>query len=300
MQYMGKYLEIIKNRWQSSKNKFLFLNWVFLRIKKVFRIDFYDDCEKKTGKVDLIIPTVSKDYVLLEKYLESLKNLCQEINKIYVVSGHNKEILSFCARHNLIFIDENSVLGYGKETIKYIVSGVDRSGWIFQQLLKLSGEKFIDMEKYIIVDSDTILINKHSFLNGNKFVFFENEEWHEPYFRSFEKMFGYKAKNRLSFTSHMMIFNVENLKKMKNELEIKHKMSWDKIYLSNIDEREMSCVSDYDTYANWVFYHFPEKVIRKPLYNRSISRTELSNLENLKEKYKNKYKSISFHSYIKH
>src|SRR3990167_6504843 len=230
MQYMGKYLEIIKNRWQSSKNKFLFLNWVFLRIKKVFRIDFYDDCEKKTGKVDLIIPTVSKDYLLLEKYLESLKNLCQEINKIYLVSEHNKEILSFCARHDLIFIDENS-------------------------------------------------------------VFFENEEWHEPYFRAFEKMFGYKAKNRFSFTSHMMIFNVENLKKMKNELEIKHKISWDKIYLSNIDEREMSCVSDYDTYANWVFYHFPEKVIRKPLYNRSISRTELSNLENLKEKYKNKYKS---------
>lgn len=297
---MHKYLKIIKSLLYSPINKFLFFNLLFLFVRKFFKVGFYDECERSEERIDLVIVTISKDYPLLEVYLESLKNICHKINKIYLVSASSDEILSFCKKYNIIFIDEESVLGYGKRDINYSVNGLDRSGWIFQQILKLSGDKFVEMENYVIVDSDTLLINRHNFLENQRFVFFENSEWNEPYFRSFEKIFGYKIGNRLSFTSHMMIFNVENLRKMKDEMESKHQMRWDKVYLSTVDNKEVSCVSDYDNYAGWVFHNFPGKVVRKPLYNKSLGRKNLYDLKYLSKKYGGKLKSISFHSYIKY
>ena len=75
-------------------------------------------------------------------------------------------------------------------------------------------------------------------------------------------------------------------------------MSWDKVYLDTRLDGDMCCVSDYETYANWVYYNHPELVTLKPLYNTSLSRKHLSNLSNLERSYKSKYKSVSFHSYI--
>ena len=204
----------------------------------------------------------------------------------------------FCDRNGYVFIEEKTVLGYGKEKINYNYEGLNRSGWMFQQLLKLSGDKITECDDYIIIDSDTLLINKHTFKVSGRYVFFEGEEWHESYFKSYKKIFGYRPRNRLSFTCHMMIFNRQYLKQMKNEMEKLHSKKWDEVYLDTIDEKEMSCTSDYDTYANWVFYNHPEKVLRLPFYNKSMSRSQLENIKILSKKHGNKFKSLSFHSYF--
>lgn len=295
---MSKYWLILKERWQASSDKKLFFNWVILRLKKIFRFDFLDHpTNSDLEPIDIVIPTVSKDHSLLEKVLASLKNIKQPINKIYIVSQPDEFIKAFCLQHQCVFVDERSVLGYGKEAITYQFSNLDRRGWIFQQLLKLSGNKFVERENYFIVDSDTILIRPHSLLEKGKFVLFENEEWNEPYFTAFKKMFGYPVQSRLSFTSHMMIFNTNRLKEMKDELENRNGQSWDQVYLSTIDQTEQSCVSDYDTYAGWLWIHYPETITRKPLYNCTRHRDELNSLEELTKKYDKKYRSISFHSY---
>lgn len=263
-------------------------------LKKDFSIKNFDD----TG-IDVVIPTVSKDFPLLEIMLEALKrNLCQPINKIYVISRPNPELSEFCLRNKLTFVDEKSVLGYGKESINYYTKDADRRGWILQQLIKLSGDKVVERENYVIVDSDTVLVGKNSFLEDGRFVFFQNTEWHEPYFKSFQKMFGYQTINKLSFTSHMMIFNKTMLREMKEELEKVHGTTWDQVYLSTVDPREPSCVSDYDTYANWVLIHHPELFKQKPLYNKSVSRSELKDLAGLEKQFSESCKTISFHSYL--
>ncbi len=170
---------------------------------------------------------------------------------------------------------------------------------MLQQLIKLYGDTIVEKENFLSVCSDTILINKNSFLEDGKFVFFENEEWHEPYFKNFKKIFGYDTKNMMSFTSHMMIFNAKKLKLMREELEQKNKMPWDKAYMSTISDTEASCISDYDTYANWVLYNFPEETILKILYNTALKRSLLPDLEKMLPDLKKKYNTISFHSYIK-
>lgn len=291
------YAWIIKTR--SGNGVGLFFFWMLLRFRKFLRRGFRDSTENHLQTIDVVIPTISKDFELLSTVIESVRrHVRNPVQHIYIVSKQQQEILDFCAQHDCRFIDELSVLGYGKDAISYRVNGVDRSGWMFQQLLKLSAGSFTECENYLVLDSDTILIHDHVFIENEKFVFLQSEEWHAPYFRAFEKMFGYKAKTKLSYTSHMMIFNKEKLREMKAELEKKHDKPWDQVYLSTIDEHEASCVSDYDTYANWMLCNYPELMLSRPLYNRPLPRTGPIHLPSLENTYAHTLKSLSFHSYI--
>lgn len=270
-----------------------------LYIKRFFNISFEKGTEKIAPKIDIVIPTISKDFSLIDDVIKSLSKINHEINKIYIVAPVKPEIIEYCNKNNLNFIDEKTVLGYGKDVIDYKVNGTDRSGWIFQQLLKLSCEDIVEMDNYFILDSDTLIVDNFSLIKNDKFIFYQNTEWHEPYFRTFKKIFGYVSKNSLSFTSHMMIFNREMLKSMKKELETKYNKSWDKVYLSTIDTNESSCVSDYDNYANWVLCNYQDKVIQAPLYNTAFNRDRLDEIKKNISKYAKNYKTISFHSWIK-
>ena len=293
-----KYTGIINARWNASPNKKLFIYWLILRFKKILKIDFRTNCaEADKESIDIVIPTISKDQELLGLVIPSLAQICQPINKIYIVSPENDFIKNFCIENNCQFVEEKSVLGYDKNNIDYKVDNLNLGGWFFQQLLKLSGDKFVEKKNYFVLDSDTILLNQHNLIQNNKFILFENEEWNDLYFKNFKKIFGYQTQNRLSFTSHMMIFNVDYLKEMKEELEKKHHKDWDMVYRSTIEQGKESCISDYDTYANWLLIRHPDRIITKPLYNRSIKRDQLKNLKERINILKKKYNSISFHSH---
>lgn len=297
---MKEYIFLIKSRLKSPRFLKLLYTWQVLRIKKLLQIDFDLPFQTDYKKIDLVIPTISKDFEILKTVIEAAKkHVRNEIENIYIVSKKDGALEKFCNESGFVFINEDSVLGYGKNTIDYTVHGVDRSGWMFQQLLKLSGELFVKNDDYLVIDSDTILINPHSFIENDKFVFLQSEEWHEPYFESFQMLFGYPAKTALSYISHMMIFNCNLLKQMKIELEEKQQMNWDKAYSSTANNREASCVSDYDTYANWVRHNHPQKFINRIFYNRGLPRTDFGSLIELEEKFSDKYNSVSFHSYIK-
>lgn len=270
---------------------------LYLRVRKAAKVDFAPE-EARGESIDIVIPTVSKDHDLLLCSIESIKmHLMHPINAVHIISNESAEMREFCLKHSFDFINERDLYGYGPREIDYKVTGKNRAGWIFQQLLKLSGDKFVKMKNYLVVDSDTLLIRPHLFIKGGKFVFFQSEEYHSPYFRAFKNMFAYPVQSRLSLTCHMMIFNIELLKEMKDELETKHGMSWDKVYLSTIDDTESSCISDYDTYANWVHVNHPEKVLFTPFYNVSLARSFLAPLPELVKKYSDRYKSLSFHHY---
>jgi hypothetical protein len=249
--------------------------------------------------IDVVIPTVSKDFDTLSTVISQLKiNLENKVNSIFIVSKEEESIINFCKENNLNFINENSVLGYSKEKIKYEVSGIDRSGWLFQQLLKLSSESFVTSENYLVTDSDTILINKHNFIDDkNRFVFQMSEEWHTPYRKTFEKIFGYKPQTKLSFVSHMMIFNKKILSEMKTEIESIHNKKWDSVIIENINNSELSCFSEFETYGNFIKNKYPEKIKLVPFYNLSLHKNQLHDIKNLINKYKENYNSLSFHDY---
>ena len=279
---------------------FPFTLWALIKLyfAKSNREGFFD--KRNEEKIDVVIPTTDKDFELLALVIESLKNVGNKINNIYIVAPAKESIINFCKDKNIIFFDELKVFGFGKESITpYMKDGYDRRGWLFQQFLKYGMRDYIQMENYLVLDSDTVLTNVNTFIENGKFIFFKNTEWNKPYFVFFRKLFGYEARNFTSFTSHMMIFNKHLLDEMLAQMDKKHQDKWYNVIQKNIDKNEMSSVSDYEDYGQWMFINHRDLMAEKPLYNKALSRSLISMIGDLEKKYGKYNKTISFHSYIK-
>ncbi len=305
-------LDTVINYWKDSPKKTYFLSWLYLDLKKALKINLKENCKNSSkDSIDVMIPTISKDYDILPYCIHSLKNICQPINKIFIVSDNNPAIVDFCRKNNYIFIDEAKVLGYGKEKINYIVKDLDRSGWLLQQLIILSADFFVEKENYFVINSDTVLINKHNFITADeKFIFTQSPGYYKPFFDAFSYIFKTKALNKFSTICHMMIFNNKILKEMRTEIENIHHKKWDEVIIStkNLNEKEKFCFSEFETYPNWLLMRHPDLVKLKIFYNKVAGRTlldfpkslgeiNIENFDNLKRKYGHKYNSVSFHSY---
>ncbi|OJI09286.1 hypothetical protein BK006_01680 [bacterium CG10_49_38] len=269
---------------------------VFFYVRKRFGVGFNNE-DPSTEAIDIVIPTITKDFQTLEISLESLKNLEQKINRVYIISRREEGLIKLCEKLGHTFIDESSILGYPKDEIKYVVKGHDRSGWIYKQLLNFGVGKQIEKENYFVIDSDTVLVSKNSFIEGGKYVFQDSTEWNQPYLEIFERIFKEKPRNHLSSVCHMMIFNQKRVAEMLARIETIQAKRWDQAIIDLLDPNEISSFAEYETYANYMGIYHPSEIKRIPFYNKSLKRSELTGLKDLEEKYGKKYKSVSFHSY---
>jgi len=204
--------------------------------------------------VDIVIPVIPKDLNILPFCLEGIKkNVSNKIKDIYIVGPEDNRIIEFVKIHNLSFVSENDVLGFGVKDVKYITNdGVNRSGWLFQQFLKLSGN-IGTCENFITVDSDHILIRPHVFFTKEgKFVFYRSEEFHLPYMLANKKLLGSFKMPLLSNVAHKMIFNKSILCDLKTDIEERSNMSWIESIMSVLDKDDTSAFSEFELYAQYV------------------------------------------------
>jgi hypothetical protein len=287
------FLFLIKCR---IKKPDLILYFILHEISKKFKINF-NTLDSDFSEIDIVIPTIPKNFDTINNCIDyAKKNLNHKVNKIYIISPETEEIKKFCEASNFIFVDENTLLGYKSKDINYQYKNINRSGWIFQQLLKLSADKITEKDNFLVVDSDTMLINKHTFITKEgKFVLFQSSEWHEEYMETFKKIFNESPISKLSLISHMMIFNKKMLNDFKSEIESKNNKKWDELILSLINPNDISYFSEYESYGNWLIKNHSQKIALMPFYNKSI--TNLEDFIKNENKYKKYYNSISIHKY---
>ena len=137
-----------------------------------------------------------------------------------------------------------------KSSIKYNDIEWYRSGWIFQQLIKLNCDKLIGEENILVLDSDTFIFSKQSFVldNGLSIINF-SDEYHFPY-SVFKKLINLKKRFYLSFVCHHMIINKEYIKEMKKCILHSTNNEWIDAIIDNIDLSEPSCFSEYSLREN--------------------------------------------------
>ena len=145
-------------------------------------------------KIDVVIPIVAKDLHILPLCLEGVRQqVSHHIKDIYIVAPAEQDIVKFCETNNLHFVDETSVLGFSPKELNIVITNPDgttrnRSGWLFQQLIKLSG-KVGTCQHYLCIDADHVLIRPHVFLtDDNKTVFYMSYEEHKPYYENIHKL----------------------------------------------------------------------------------------------------------------
>lgn len=245
-------------------------------------------------KIDVVIPCHSKDIKILPFCIEGIKaNIINNIDKIYVVSKGAK-IENICNECNVVFVDESRVLGYEKGGI---------SGWVYQQLLKLSGN--IGTNRYYIsIDADHLLIKPHTFLTSdNKLVFYQSEECHHPYYSNIKYLLENYEHQELSYVAHKMIFDKQELIKLHKDIEEHYTAQsedksnthkrWDEIIVESV-EKHGHTISEFELFG----YFVPEnQKIHITWNDKSISYKYLSNYKNLLKKYK-RYDTLSFHAYL--
>lgn len=250
--------------------------------------------------IDIVILAIEKDLETLPYVIEGVRrNINHPVSNIYIVSPLLNKIQKLCSASGCVFVDEKLVLDLDPDSLNKIIQLEDRSKWYYQQFLKWSGDKFSSETHYLVVDADTVFIRPQSFEKNGKVIFNFSDEYHQPYFDHYKRILGETVKCPVSFTSHQMLFENAKLKELKKKIEDINCCIWYEAILKNLDINVVSGSSDYDTYGQYVFSHYRSSIMLEYWFNKSLKRKYLQNLDQLEHLYRDKYKSISFHSWNK-
>lgn len=206
---------------------------------------------------DVIIPFHPKDTPTVKLCCESLKNVIGAKRIILISSQDPKidgcEFINETSIDNLISLkDIKEVWAQKNQKL------MSRSGWLYQQLLKLAVPDLIPdvSEDFLISDSDIVFL-KNPYANIPQGVFPYSKaftgEYHLPYRKSYERLMKETTVSGFSFINHNMVVNKQTLNSLKKYIQDISKTSWDQAILNCIDFNEASCFSEYDLYGNWAF-----------------------------------------------
>ncbi|MCZ8520407.1 MULTISPECIES: DUF6492 family protein [Paenibacillus] len=245
--------------------------------------------------IDVLIPAIEKDLHTLPYVIDGIRKYVQHrIGQILIVAPDSGRIRALCARKGCRFVHENTVLPFTKKNIHYRSRTWDRSGWLYQQLLKMNGDT-VSRRSFLIVDADTVFIRPHRFRIGNKPVFY-CRKWSQPeYFRTYRKLMGRKTTAPRSLVTHYMLFERAKLKRLKRNIERRHGMPWYKAVYRSIDRRKQFGFSEFETYGNYVYALNPKRCILRTSRNKSWSSHPSRLTGKRVRRLAGKFRSVSFH-----
>jgi hypothetical protein len=252
-------------------------------------------------RVDVIIVAHEKDLDPLPFTISAIKRfLLHPIGRVYIVAADSPRLRQLCREYQCEFVDEDTILPIAKGSIRYIDrSGRDRSGWLFQQLLKLSADTIAREERCYVIDADTVLVRPCALKRrGRTVVFCTDRQYHEPYYHAFRKLLRDDRRFPASFVCHQMLFENSRLREMKTLIERAAAKPWYSAICDAVDTSEPSCFSEYETYGNFLAANYPEEIDVQYFCNLSLPVRELKRLTQFEQMLSPRHQSISFHSYL--
>ncbi|WP_020617057.1 DUF6492 family protein [Paenibacillus daejeonensis] len=246
--------------------------------------------------IDVLIPAIEKDLGTLPRVIDSVRAMVRHpIGRFLIIAPDTPRMRQLCATKRCTFVHEHTVLPITKSDIHYRSARWERSGWLYQQLLKLGAEKLVTASYYFVIDADTILIRPHHFLTPEGKTIFYTRNWSQPeYFVTYRKLMG-REPARTSFVTHYMLFERAKVRQMKQKIEARHGMSWYRAILKSMNRKKQFAFSEFETYANYHISSSPGRHVLKPAMNRSFhlhpSQLAPARLRQLALR----YRSLSFH-----
>lgn len=197
----------------------------------------------------------------IEKYLP--------IDEVVIIGNEQTEKIVKQSGKKIIFLNEDTVYqGMSFKSIdatirKYNNKG-GRTGWYFQQFLKMAYTYRCKDEYYLVWDGDTIPVkNIALFDNEGHPIMALKEEYNKPYFDTMEKLIGFGKIRKESFISEHMLIHTGYMKELIEEIEKKADLEGKTFYekiLSAVEPEMLSSsgFSEYETYGTYVTKKHPE------------------------------------------
>jgi hypothetical protein len=242
---------------------------------------------------DIVIPIGPNDIEFIHEQIKYTKKNIIGYRKIYLISYDPTLSIDNC-----ITINEN-IFPFSLKTISNFFGESKHNGWYLQQLFKLySGFIIPDiLDKYLVIDCDTIFLKPTIFIENNKCLYNYGNEYYSPYFQHMSKLdnnFTKQIYNK-SGICHHMIFEQKYINEIMNIVENNHNDKFYNIFLKCVDTNfyKSSGASEYELYFNYIIKYHNDNITIRPLkwLNSNIIITENNNF--------NDYDYISCHHYIR-
>jgi hypothetical protein len=174
----------------------------------------------------------------------------------------------------LTLLDENELIpemrlaDLRKLPLPFFPSG---AGWYFQQFLKWSFASLCSAEEsYLIWDADTILLRPISLQDAQgRTLLTQSTEYHDPYFATFEAMFGIRPGEKCSFISQHQWIEVSILRELIGRIEQNSERAWPWEIMHKLRGAGSNLFSEFETYGHYCrTYHPGSCVIRELPWTR--------------------------------
>jgi Family of unknown function (DUF6492) len=248
--------------------------------------------------LDILIPATDTDADVLPVTIEGARrNLAHPIGKIWVVTTPGSKAARVADDMGCHVVDENHVLPMERKDISYRHNEFDRSGWLFQQLLKLSADLITSHDHVLVLDADTVLVRPQTFTSGRRIVLFHSSEYHEPYFRAYRALVGRAPSSRVSCITHHLLMNRASLRGLRALIEGRWSVAWWEAILNVCEYSSLSGFAESETYGNYELA-FGRHVARRWWKNYGLPRTQLADLDLLQGRFGKQFRTVSFHHYL--
>ena len=209
--------------------------------------------------LDVIIPVHIKDIKTLPRSIEGVrKNLRHPIASITLLSQPSAEIEQIANSLQLDWIDEREILKTRKSYYDPVDRNFELSGWLYQQMLKLSVDAIGAQEHKLVLDADNVFIKPQALIKNDKIYQPISRNYHGKYFEAYTRILDEDPINHTSFISHFMIFKVSHLLHLRKKIESISGTTWVDAIYGSLDLTQPSCFSEFELYSHYVQRHFSE------------------------------------------
>jgi ribosomal protein S19 len=237
--------------------------------------------------IDVMIPLGPNDNSVIDRVILGVRKNVENLRNIFVVPYKD---MTF--EEDVIVFSEKD-FPFSMEDVVKIIQYRSRSGWYLQQLIKLYSVLVLPCLDYVlVVDADTVLLQRHSFVENGVLLFNHGIEYHKPYFEHMIKLHPtLKKRINVSGICHHMIFERKSVLRLMNLVETYHGRTFWKVFLEMVSfkMKEFSGASEYEIYFNYMLLYHPTQIKIRPLKWKNIySHKELDNIL---------YDYVSYHWY---
>jgi hypothetical protein len=199
---------------------------------------------------DCVIPFGPNENSVIHFCIQKARENIIGLRNIYVVSHTH----SFYNPDAITIYEKNYPFSY-EDVNSYIQSS--RTGWYLQQFLKLYAHRVIEdlSEYFLILDSDTIFLNKTNFFDNGVPLYATGTEYHIPYFENMNKLHSSLAKCvPYSGICHHMMFKKEYLENIIKMIEQRNEKDFWRCALESISpgQHPHSGFSEYELYFTYL------------------------------------------------
>lgn len=210
--------------------------------------------------VDVVIPVTEKDFHKLEEVVGSLHFIRGlRIGSVYLVTPVPHTVPPLDVDHNVQVIADDVVLGPLRLPTEIRLGGKDRTGWVFQQLIKLAAPTFTTQSLILWHDADTVFCKPVYLVRRGRAQLFVAREFHKPYQDFIDRLVPGLRPQHLSFVAHSMLVQRDLLEELLRDIcrGRDSRAAWPEALIRALDQQQASAMSEYDLYARYALHRRP-------------------------------------------